>query len=950
MDYKSTLNLPKTSFAMKANLPQTEPAILERWDRERLYAQMLGRPSPQGTFLLHDGPPYANGDIHMGHALNKVLKDIIVRFESFQGKRVPFVPGWDCHGLPIEYALMKELKVTKHQVDVVEFRKAAREYARKFVRIQREQFKRLGCIGDWERPYLTLEPGYAGAALRALGRLVEKGYVYRDRRPVNWCWSCETALAEAEVEYEPHTSPSVFVKFELTPGSVKRLRLPADRDITGVFLIIWTTTPWTLMGNVAVAVHPEYEYAWRRVGPNERWLTLAKLPESMQQELAGAATSWKLEEVVRGKSLEGLEYRHPLIPRTGKVVLADYVSAEEGTGLVHTAPGFGAEDYLTGKKYGLEVLAPVDAKGQFAGLPKEAARFNGRQVQQANEGIVRWLKESGHLIREGRIGHTYPHCWRCHTPIIFRATDQWFLRVEHDRLRDRLLEAVEAQVRWIPPEGKERMIGMLKSRPDWCLSRQRLWGIPIPAVICRKCGEGMLDPRVIEAFARAVEAEPAGSDRWFTEPVTRWLPAGPACRCGAREWERGTDILDVWFDSGVSHQAMLARWEGLSVPADLYLEGSDQHRGWFQVSLITALALTGQAPYRSVLTHGFVVDGEGRKMSKSLGNVIAPQEVIARYGADVLRLWVASSDYREDVRLSSKILTQVAEVYRKIRNTLRFCLANIGDFDPAAMTVPPARMEELDRWILCQLSRLVEEVTDSYRASSFHRVSKAVHEFCTVQLSNVYLDVIKDRLYASAQDDPRRRSAQTALFEIARALVLCTAPILPATAEEAWSSLPPSVRRTEGASGPSYQGVHLQAWPDAGRIPRDEQAEGVWNRLLALRDQAMKALEEMREGGRIGDALEAELEIRTGNEGMDGLLRARLNDFADACVVSAVRLGGSRAGAGAGAAALRVEKAAGAKCQRCWKRLPTVGRSEEHPTLCERCVGVVRMWYTHRLK
>ncbi len=931
MDYKATLNLPKTSFPMKANLPAAEPKVLARWEEERLTEKILAARKDGEPFILHDGPPYANGDIHMGHALNKVLKDIIVRFHGLRGRRAPYVPGWDCHGLPIEHALMKEMKVTKHQVKIVEFRKQARAYALKYVGIQREQFKRLGIQGDWEHPYLTLEPGYVAAELNALAELVSKGYVYRARRPVNWCWSCETALAEAEVEYDQHTSPSIYVKFELTPDSARKLKLPADQEIFPVFLVIWTTTPWTLMGNVAVAVHPDFEYAVRRGSGSQAWIVLADLPKGSPLMGPIGEDSHPLLKKLRGKDLEGLVYRHPFGLREGKVVLANYVSAEDGTGLVHTAPGFGAEDYATGKKYGLEVLAPVDSQGRFAGLPEAVKQFEGKHVtREANEEIIALLKEKGGLVGDKiPIQHPYPHCWRCRNPIIFRATAQWFLNVEHEDLRRKLLGIVEHQVQWVPPVGKERMAGMLKTRPDWCLSRQRLWGVPIPALVCKKCGGGWLIPETIERFAKVVQSAPDAVDRWFTDAYKEWIPQGLSCLdCGAEEFIQGTDILDVWFDSGVSHLGVLKRWGELVKPADLYLEGSDQHRGWFQVSLITGTALDGKAPYRSVLTHGFVVDGQGWKMSKSLGNVMAPAQVISQYGADVLRLWVASSDYAEDIRLSPEILNQVAETYRKVRNTIRFCMANIADL-PAGS---PSPVRGLDRWIVAELGRLVEEVTQAYEAYAFHKAVKAIHEFCAVRLSNFYLDVVKDILYTAHPDDPARRSAQHALSAIARTLILLLAPIVPVTAEEAWAVLP-------DADGES---VHLQGWPGAGRFKRDPGLDEDWRRLLTLRDGVMKALEKARESGLIGDALEAEVEVFVKDEQLWAFLQLHREDLTAACIVSDLKLARGTGCAGAQDPAFNIRKAPGAKCERCWMRLESVGREPGHPGICHRCVEVVK--------
>ncbi len=928
MDYKNTLNLPKTSFPMKGNLPQTEPVMLAKWESEGLYQKIQTLRQGAPVFILHDGPPYANGDIHMGHALNKTLKDFVVRYKTMRGKRAPYVPGWDCHGLPIEYALMKELKVSKHQVDIADFRRKARQYARRYVGIQRDQFKRLGVSGDWENPYLTLEPDYVATALNVLATLNEKGFVYRAGKPVNWCWSCETALAEAEVEYEKHTSPSVYVKFELTPEASCRLAGMAagKTQAKRFYLVIWTTTPWTLMGNVAVAVHPVFRYGvWWKKGSDEAWVVLSSPPPGARGMLAshGMEGPTSLAAEIDGRQLEGLAYKHPFGLRQGKVVLADYVSMEDGTGLVHTAPGFGAEDFATGRKYGLEVVAPVDAQGKFADLPKEAAEFNGQQVQAANPAVIKKLQAIGALLKEAGIEHDYPHCWRCHNPIIFRATDQWFLKISDD-LRA-VLFAVIKGVEWVPAEGRDRITGMVKLRPDWCLSRQRLWGIPIPAVICKKCGTGQLDSRVITNFSKAIENDPEGSDRWFTEPVAKWIPAGFACSCGSVEFDRGTDILDVWFDSGVSHQAVLKKREGLGWPADLYLEGSDQHRGWFQVSLITSVALERKAPYRSVLTHGFVVDGEGRKMSKSLGNVIAPQEIIAASGADVLRLWVASSDYREDIRLSKEILSQVADSYRKIRNTIRFCLSNVSDIREPDL-VPFPKMEELDRWAVSRLGGLVEEVTEAYESYAFHRVVKAIHEFCTIQMSNFYLDVIKDRLYTSYPQSPHRRSAQTALVEISKSLIRLMAPLVPVTAEEAWGSLYPAAQKS----------VHASAWPDSAALPRDKNLEEVWSRLFKLRDEAMKALEKARQEGVIGDSLEAELEIAVSDKGLWDFLRTRQESVASACIVSSLRMN-ETPGTG-DPVSFTVRRSSGEKCQRCWMRLASVGSSAEHPTLCLRCV------------
>lgn len=643
-----------------------------------------------------------------------------------------------------------------------------------------------------------------------------------------------------------------------------------------------------------------------------------------------------------GKQLEGLEYEHPFGIRKGRVVLANYVSSEEGTGLVHTAPGFGTEDYVTGKRYGLEVLAPVDAQGRFTGLPKEVASFNGLHVQrEASKRIIEELKPSGIIPHWGQYGykHQYPHCWRCHNPIIFRATDQWFLKIEHEGLRDRLLQAVDKEVKWTPSFGRERMTGMIKTRPDWCLSRQRLWGIPIPAVTCASCGEGTLEPEVIEKFAAAVEKDPEGSDRWFTDPVSSWLPDNYSCKCGSNQFDPGADILDVWFDSGVSHRGVLKRRSELVYPADLYLEGSDQHRGWFQVSLITGTALDGRPPYKGVLTHGFVVDGDGRKMSKSLGNVVAPQEVISKMGAEVLRLWVAGADYAEDVRISPVILEQVSETYRKVRNTVRYLLANVSDFPPEEQAGAAQNARGMDRWLLCELHKLTVEVTTAYEEFAFHKVVKAVHEFCTVKLSNFYLDVVKDPLYTCHPKDPRRLSIQRALWVTARTLVRLLAPVLPVTAEEAWGALGGQIG-TGYVPGPEGGSVHRVPWPEIEELPVDGQLQLKWGRLLLWRDEVMKKLEEKRAAGLIGEALEAELEIAVRDPVVLKLFEESREEFAAACIVSGISV---RKGEGNGPDPdIQVKKANGVKCQRCWKRLAGVGESAEHPTLCAPCVGVLQ--------
>jgi len=762
MDYKNTLNLPQTKFPMKANLPQREPTILKKWQEQDMYAMIRKSSAGKKRYILHDGPPYANGDIHIGHALNKTMKDIVVKYKTMRGFDAPYVPGWDCHGLPVEHALFREMGKTKHEVEQVKFRKKAHTYAMKYVRIQKDEFKRLGIFGEWENPYLTLDPKYEACIVNSLGTLVKKGYVYRGRKPINWCIRCETALAEAEVEYADHTSPSVYVKFKSPKG----------------FLVIWTTTPWTLVSNVAIAVHPKFNYSVVEV--DGETLIVAEDLVVSTMEAAGIA-QYKTTGTIKGTELEGLVCHHPFIDRESVVVLADYVSSEEGTGCVHTAPGHGQEDYRTGLKYKLPMIMPVDSKGKF---DDTTAEFSGMEVFLANDLILQRLKEGKYLLASDSISHSYPHCWRCKNPVITRATNQWFINVDHNNLRKKSLEMIK-RVSWVPKIGESRISAMVESRPDWCLSRQRYWGVPIPAFYCTECHEVLLDTRAIESFAKIAEKE--GTDAWFIKSAAELLPKGAKCKkCGSTNFEKESDILDVWFDSGVSHHAVLIPRKDQGFPADLYLEGSDQHRGWFQTALLTGVPLAGKSPFKQVLTHGFVVDGEGRKMSKSLGNVISPQDVIAKSGADVLRLWVSSCDYNGDIRISEQILQRMSEAYRKFRNTFKFALGNLYDFDPVKDRVPYKKMTEVDRWALARLYNRLEAVNQYYENFEFYKIYREIYNFCITDLSSVYFDILKDRLYTFKKTGPQRRSAQTAVYDILSCLVRVLAPLLPFTCEEVW--------------------------------------------------------------------------------------------------------------------------------------------------------------------
>ncbi|MFA5164704.1 MAG: isoleucine--tRNA ligase [Candidatus Omnitrophota bacterium] len=919
MNYKDSLNLPKTDFPMKADLPKREPEMLKAWQEADIYAAVRKARAGKPKYILHDGPPYANGNIHIGHALNKTLKDIVVKYKTMRGFDAPYVPGWDCHGLPVEHALFKELKMSKGQIGQLEFRKKAAEYALRFVATQKEEFKRLGVFGDWDDPYLTLNNKYVAGIVRSFAKMAAAGYIYKGVKPVNWCLRCETALAEAEVEYADHSSPSVFVKFRVGASGKK-------------FLVIWTTTPWTLVANVAVAVHPMLDYV--TVDANGESYIIAKdLLESVAAKTG--LKDYKVISSVKGKELEGLAYTHPFIGREGKVVLADYVSNEDGSGCVHTAPGHGMEDYLTGQRYGLPTIMPVDERGIF---DKTAGEFAGMHVFKANAAITERLQKDGALLGSGTVSHSYPHCWRCKEPVIFRATVQWFINVDHNRLRKRTLEDIKG-VKWVPQVGENRISAMIGSRPDWCLSRQRYWGVPIPAFYCESCKKPVLDVKVIEGIADLMEKE--GSNAWFAKPAEELLPAGFACpECKGRKFRKEEDILDVWFDSGVSHQSVLRARSQLAFPADLYLEGSDQHRGWFQAAVLTSEPIEGKPPFKNVLTHGFVVDGEGRKMSKSLGNVISPQDVIKTHGADVLRMWVASCDYYEDIRISKEILERTSEAYRKIRNTARFILGNLFDFDPSADRLAQKDLLEIDKWAVSRAYSLAQEMAGYYDAFEFHKVFRALYNFCTVELSSFYLDVSKDRLYTYAPNSKERRSTQTAIYEVVMMLAKALAPIAPFTADEIWQKL-----KRDDAS----ESVHSALWPDAREGCVDKSLEDKWERLFALRPHIMKAIEEKRAKGAFGDSMEASVTLYIKDTGKYGYLHEFAKELAGVFLLSGFKLQDAPAGLPAKEGlseveglGILVEKADGSKCERCWCRSTEVGSDAEHPSLCRRCAGILK--------
>jgi isoleucyl-tRNA synthetase len=937
MDYKATLNLPRTDFPMRANLPQREPERLQRWDAADLYQRLRERAAGRPRWILHDGPPYANGHIHMGTALNKVLKDLVVKTKAMSGLDAVYVPGWDCHGLPIEHQVDKELGLDKPGTDVrramdpVEKRRRCRAYALRFIDVQREEFRRLGVFGDWKRPYRTMDPAYQATIVRELGRFVGKGIVYKGLKPVHWCMHCKTALAQAEVEYEEQETPSVYVKFPLVAPH------PALPDAPNQSLVIWTTTPWTLPSNLAAAVHPQVEYVALGAG-DETWIVAASLADHV-------ARVAKLREVRRlrtleGTALEGVRYRHPWIDRTGAVALAPFVAMDTGTGLVHIAPGHGEEDYELGRSLGLPIYNPVDDDGRFV---PEVEHFAGLTVWEANPRITDHLRRAGALVAEVPLTHTYPHCWRCKNPTLFRATEQWFISLDQNGLRERALAAIRT-VRWIPPWGEERITNMIAHRPDWTISRQRVWGVPIVAFYCAGCQEILLSEALVAHVADIMRAG-QGADEWYLREAADLLPAGTACpKCGGREFRKETDILDVWFDSGCSHAAVLEPHPDLRWPADMYLEGSDQHRGWFHSSLLEAVGTRDAPPYAAVLTHGFVVDGDGRKMSKSLGNTVAPADVIKRYGAEVLRLWAASEDYTEDIRLSDEILTQLAEAYRRIRNTCRFLLGNLAEFEPARDAVPDAELRGLDGWAMLRLHQTIDRVRQYYEAYDFHLAFQSLHNFCAVDLSALYLDVLKDRLYTARPQARERRAAQTVCHRILDALVRLMAPILSFTAEEVWDHVP---GREKAAS------VHLTDFPEVDRGWLDETVEKTWDTLLRVRGEVARALEPARAAKLIGAALDARVTLYVTDPALPLRDAALLREL---CIVSQVeRVDGEppadlatgpdrvvlRETAVPGLA-VQVGRATGAKCERCWVWSEAVGAAADHPGLCERCLPIVR--------
>ncbi len=916
-DVKSTLNLPQTSFSMKAALTQKEPEMIRKWTERNLYGRILKKRQGLQPFVLHDGPPYANGHIHLGTALNKILKDFIVKSKSMAGHLAPYVPGWDCHGLPIEIHVDRLLGEKKKDLSMTEFRDECRKYALKYIDIQRNGFIRLGVMGEWNEPYLTMNPSYEADILRDLAAFFESGNVYKGKRPVYWCVNCKTALAEAEIEYKDHSSPSVYVKFPMISDMSERYPALKGKKTS---VIIWTTTPWTLPANLAIAFHPESDYVAAEAGGEVYILAKRLLPIVAEELNLG---SYTILAEFQGSEIKGLQARHPWIDRPSLFVTADYVTLEDGTGCVHTAPGHGHDDYLTGISCGLDIYTPVDEEGRFVA---EVEKYAGQNVFAANRPITDDMKKDGTLLAEKEIRHSYPHCWRCKQPVIFRATEQWFISMDTNGLRARALEAIK-KTTWLPRWGEERISGMVEGRPDWCISRQRSWGVPIPAFACQTCGTVVADKAITLHVADIFERE--GANAWFLKEPEELMPAGTKCpSCGGASFAKENNILDVWFESGTS-QSILGKRPDMPWPADVYIEGHDQHRGWFNSSLLIGVGTKGHSPYRTCITCGFVLDEQGRAMSKSMGNTIDPEEIVSKNGAEILRLWVAMLNYREDARYGPEIQQRLIEAYRKIRNTWRFILGNLYDFDPAADSVPADGMQTLDRWILQRAADVRKRALKAYADYEFHVVFHTIYDFFTVDLSAFYLDVIKDRAYCSGKKSVLRRSVQTALFRILKDTLALMAPLLPFTADEAWEAMP----SFEGKS----ESVHLELFPAGEETWLDAQALADMDSLLQVREKVLKELEKARETKLIGNSLDAAV-VLSGPAEKLALLEARKAALPELFIVSTVGLE-QKAGE---EIEIRVVPASGEKCDRCWNRLESVGADAAHPTFCARCAGVVR--------
>ncbi|HBG27032.1 MAG: isoleucine--tRNA ligase [Planctomycetes bacterium GWF2_41_51] len=938
-NYSKTLNLPQTAFAMKANLTQREPQMRKQWEKQDLYHKILDSRSDSPKYILHDGPPYANGDIHMGHVINKVLKDIVLKYRTMKGFQTPYIPGWDCHGLPIEAKVFTELGDKAKTLTKLEIRKLCKQYASKYVKLQSKQFKDLGIFGDFENPYLTLKPQYEAGMCEVFAELVSKGLVYKQLKPIHWCADCKTALADAELEYEDISSPSIYVNFPVTKESAEKLvSLGLAKTNDNVHFMIWTTTPWTLAANLAISVHPDLDYKSISYNLNGKQVTSIVAQARLDAVIAaGKLTDYTVSDAsVKGKELIALRYHHPYIETNPtekdiwKVISANFVTTEDGTGLVHTAPGHGLEDYMAGQQNGLAVYSPVQDDGSYdVTVPQWLA---GKKVLKVDKEVNEHLKNKGFLFAESQISHSYPHCWRSRTPVIFRATEQWFISVDRPMpngisLRNLALQRLP-KVKWIPAWGEKRITGMLESRPDWCISRQRSWGMPIP-VFYNSNGDRLLTKESVLAVANHFRQK--GSDSWFIDSPKEilgenfQLPAG----FSLDDLQKEENIFDVWFESGCSWHSV-AKNAGWQIPVDLYLEGSDQHRGWFQLSLLPALGAEGTEPFKTVLTHGFTVDAEGKKQSKSLGNYVNAQEEITKYGSDILRLWVSSVNYQEDMRCSDTLIGRLQDAYRKIRNTIRYLLGNTYDFDPAKNAVPYEKMFEIDRWAVQQLEKLISEVTDSYENFLFHRVYGLVYNFCVVEMSSIYMDLLKDRLYCDAKDSPSRRSSQTAMFKILDALTKLLAPVLAHTAEEIYEAMP--------AKSETAESVHLLKMPELNKSIEWQKEQPKWEKLMHLRDEVLKELENLRKNEVIASNQESSVTISTDDAELINIIEQfGTKNFAALCIVSEIKLNNQKS-----EKLVTAQKSSHQKCARCWNYWPSVGKNSDNPELCERCSSVIK--------
>ncbi len=921
MDYSKTVNLPTTDFPMKANLPQREPEILKKWEAENTYEFIQNSRNADKLYILHDGPPYANGHIHIGHALNKILKDIIIKHKTMMGFKAPYVPGWDCHGLPIELQVTKKLGDKAKDMSKAEIRKLCRVYAQEFINIQMEEFKQLGVLGNFKNPYKTMTNDYESTIVKKLGMLYKEGFIFKGKKPIYWCPTCETALAEAEVEYNDHTSTSIYVKFKVDAASLNAVK-GVDKDNT--YVVIWTTTPWTLPANLAVCFHPDFEYSAYKFG-KEYFILADGLAENFASETGlnkGESIKLKISEI------EALSVNHPFIDRKSVVVFGKHVTLEQGTGIVHTAPGHGAEDYIVGLENGLDIFCPVDHAGKYT---DDYPEMKGVHVFKANQLVVDKIKQDGTLIQQKEISHSYPHCWRCKKPLIFRATEQWFFGVDKNNLRSEALKAVDS-TKWIPKWGESRFRAMIESRPDWCLSRQRSWGVPIPSFFCKKCGKNNMNEKSVLFFAEY--ARKNSIDDWYTEDITKLIPADTKCECGSNDFSKEYDILDVWFDSGVSHFAVLDNWPELRWPADLYLEGSDQHRGWFQSSLWPSIALRQRAPFDTVLTHGFVLDDKGKAMSKSVGNVVAPEKIISQYGADILRMWVSSEDYRNDLKISYDMMKQISDSYRKIRNTFKFLIGNLSDFDASKDMVEYSNLTDLDKWMLDRLYDLNEQILAAYDNFEFHLVYRKIQNFCAVELSAIYFDISKDILYIEKADSKNRRSNQTVIYEICETMLRLCAPILAFTTEEIWMF--------NGRKGT----VHAEKYHILNPQYKNESIQEKMNNLVVIKQDVMKALEVTRKEGKVGKSVEAEIRIYVKSDSIRTQLKDSGSEIARFFQVSKVTVCESEESSMVkyDFSSVSADKAEGVKCPRCWNVYDSkeIGTDLSHPELCRRCTEAIK--------